>query len=290
MSVAAPSPTASIASPTTRTSPLTTISSLIKNHGSTIIIDTRSVNEFLDGHIPGAIPFPLGSLIMEDTSRHRLEALAAAAARELAKRGISPQHDIVLVDGDDGSACFGLIVCELAGHTSVQVLPGGVNLWINAGHETNHSPSEQLAQSEAEWRNTEIGLDTVAGIEDVLVAGTRGVRVVDVRSQLEFEGIVGSPCCKSRGHIPGAIHLDWTTLLAATGEIHSPEKVLQEAQGVGLSVDDDIIVYCHSGQRSAVAATALRNAGFTKVRNYLGSWHEWAHRELPSGPETTQPV
>jgi thiosulfate/3-mercaptopyruvate sulfurtransferase len=43
----------------------------------------------------------------------------------------------------------------------------------------------------------------------------------------------------------------------------------------------EIVAYCHSGSRSAVATLALRAAGYD-ARNYPGSWHEWSrHDELP---------
>jgi len=42
------------------------------------------------------------------------------------------------------------------------------------------------------------------------------------------------------------------------------------------------VAYCHSGSRSALAALALRAAGYD-ARNYPGSWHEWSrHEELPA--------
>jgi thiosulfate/3-mercaptopyruvate sulfurtransferase len=44
---------------------------------------------------------------------------------------------------------------------------------------------------------------------------------------------------------------------------------------------EEIVAYCHSGSRSALATLALRAAGYD-VRNYAGSWHEWSrHDELP---------
>ena len=49
----------------------------------------------------------------------------------------------------------------------------------------------------------------------------------------------------------------------------------------GLPPDAEIVCYCHSGARSALAVLALRSAGFN-ARNYTGSWHEWSrHAELP---------
>ena len=50
---------------------------------------------------------------------------------------------------------------------------------------------------------------------------------------------------------------------------------------VGLPAGAEIVAYCHSGSRSALATLALRSAGY-RARNYAGSWHEWSrHGELP---------
>ena len=43
---------------------------------------------------------------------------------------------------------------------------------------------------------------------------------------------------------------------------------------------EEIVAYCHSGSRSALATLALRSAGF-RARNYPGSWHEWSRHDLP---------
>ena len=96
------------------------------------------------------------------------------------------------------------------------------------------------------------------------------VRVVDVRSLAEYEGSGGYPDDPRQGHIRGALHLD-----------------VQELQS--LSRDDvrgrigepgEVVVYCHSGQRSAFAAMLLRELGYD-ARNYVGSWREWSRTELP---------
>ena len=46
---------------------------------------------------------------------------------------------------------------------------------------------------------------------------------------------------------------------------------------VGEPEGAELVVYCHSGGRSARAAAALREAGYN-ARNYGGSWHEWSRR------------
>jgi len=240
------------------------------------VVDTRRASEYLDGHVPGAACFQLGSLLVEDSSREALGRLGAAAQRALAQRGIGPDAHVVLIDDNDGSAAVGAFICELAGVRAVSVLQGGVRAWIHAGGDTEVTPSAHAAVP----FTAPISLATVASFEDLADARRAGVRLVDTRSQLEHEGIVGPPCCPYRGHIPGSIHLEWSHLLAASGDLHGPERVRREAHHVGLSEDDEIIVYCHSGLRSAIAGLALRAAGFTRVRNSLGSWHEWSQRGL----------
>nr|HPJ53883.1 rhodanese-like domain-containing protein [Flavobacteriales bacterium] len=58
---------------------------------------------------------------------------------------------------------------------------------------------------------------------------------------------------------------------------------------LGLSPEDTIITFCHSGVRSAHTAFVLREVlGFPHVRNYDGSWTEWSHfPELPAQVDTT---
>ena len=51
-----------------------------------------------------------------------------------------------------------------------------------------------------------------------------------------------------------------------------------------LGRDDDIVVYCHMGIRSARAAEFLTGRGFTKVRNLTGGIRAWAEEVDPGMP------
>ena len=104
--------------------------------------------------------------------------------------------------------------------------------------------------------------------------GEEGLVVIDVRTPREFSGAGGYPCDPRQGHIPGARNLDLQEL-AALGR---PELVRAH---IGVPEGAEIVAYCHSGSRSAIAVTILRRAGF-EARNYVGSWHEWSRDpELP---------
>ena len=91
--------------------------------------------------------------------------------------------------------------------------------------------------------------------------------VLDVRTAAEYTGEAGYPCDPRQGHIAGARNVELSDLLERT-----PEQVREL---VGLPEGAEVVAYCHSGSRSALAAHALRAAGY-EARNYPGSWHEWS--------------
>ncbi|MCW2949900.1 MAG: rhdA 1 [Thermoleophilia bacterium] len=252
------------------------------------VVDTRQTGAYLAGHVPGACSFPLDSLLIERTTREALELLGRAAQAALAARGIGPRDHIVLVDDGDGSAALGALMCELAGAAWVTVLDSGVTLWGSAGHAVASFPSLPDASNVADWSDVAPDLSHLATFDELVAATTdEQTLVLDTRSQLEHEGILGTPCCARRGAIPGATHLEWTSFFDMSGRAHSGERLHVLLGLVGAQVDTPIIVSCHAGHRSAVAARVLWAAGWTNVRVSLGSWHEWAARAAASGPHTS---
>ena len=98
--------------------------------------------------------------------------------------------------------------------------------------------------------------------------------VLDVRTPQEFEGVAGYPCDPRQGHIPGSVHLEVNELLGLD------DAELRERLGDPAAVE--LVAYCHSGSRSAMAVARLQSAGYD-ARNYPGSWHEWsAGPDLPA--------
>ena len=91
------------------------------------------------------------------------------------------------------------------------------------------------------------------------------VIVIDVRTGPEYRGETGYPCDPRQGHIPGSRHIPVEAVLDAA----DVSELVGEPEGT------ELVVYCHSGNRSAMAAAALRAAGYD-ARNYPGSWHEWS--------------
>ena len=68
----------------------------------------------------------------------------------------------------------------------------------------------------------------------------------------------------------------WEVALARLDNaVHIPMEEI-ELRAEELSPEDDIVVYCHHGVRSAAVAEYLRAVGFAKAVNLAGGIDQWA--------------
>jgi adenylyltransferase/sulfurtransferase len=78
------------------------------------------------------------------------------------------------------------------------------------------------------------------------------------------------------------VRQDWETRLARLeNAVHIPIEEM-ELRVDELNADDEIVVYCHQGVRSAAVAEYLRSLGFAKARNLAGGLDAWARSVDPS--------
>jgi thiosulfate/3-mercaptopyruvate sulfurtransferase len=235
-----------------------------------VLGDVRGPNAHTRGHIPGSRPLVLGSPPpMSDAEV--LEPLASEVGLRLRRHGVTGEERLVLYDRGDGvGAMPAAQMAELAGHPRVAVLLGGLAAWegeTEAGQVELH-PVKTTFEPRLEAVPTRAEL--AARLEDP------GLTILDVRTAEEFSGKHGYPCDPRQGHIPGARHLHVQELFAGPGLPLPTDEIRALVGDAG-----EIVAYCHSGSRSALATLALRTAGYS-VRNYAGSWHEWSrHEELP---------
>jgi thiosulfate/3-mercaptopyruvate sulfurtransferase len=115
--------------------------------------------------------------------------------------------------------------------------------------------------------------------------GARDFVLLDVRSAAEYAGHAVAPCDPRPGRIPGARHLALEDLLGASAGGQAAVREL-----VGAEQGTEVVAYCHSGSRSAVAVQVLGAVGY-RARNYEGSWHEWSRDpDLPAEAESPRPA
>ena len=74
---------------------------------------------------------------------------------------------------------------------------------------------------------------------------------------------------------------EWAVAKLPTAEL-MPLGQFAQLAAVDLSPEEDIVLYCHHGMRSARAQAYLKAQGFTKVANLTGGIDGWATQVDPS--------
>jgi thiosulfate/3-mercaptopyruvate sulfurtransferase len=238
-----------------------------------LVGDVRGPNAHQRGHLPRSIPLVLGSPPPLAT-RETVQEFAVEVQRRLGRHGVTGDERLVLYDrGDCVGAMPAAQMAELAGHPRVSILLGGVAAWPG---ELEEGPVELEPVREAKLTPNPRALPTRQEIAARL--DDPALTILDVRREEEYTGKRGSACDPRQGHIPGARRVQVETLFAPEGGPLPAERIREL---VGAPDGAEVVAYCHSGSRSAIATLALRAAGYD-ARNYAGSWHEWSrHPELP---------
>ena len=244
-----------------------------------LIIDARSPQAYAAGHIPGAISVSTYDYFVPNTKPEGMRAFASQAAALYGAAGISMDTPVLVYDDDTGvrvaRECW---LLEYLGHRNVRLLHGGLNAWQQCGGPIGTQSDSSTAQQFAIQHHS-AGFVSADEIKSELDHPKRVV--IDVRDELEHDGLDHTACCERRGHVPGAVWIHWSEFLEQ-GRFKSGEAIRALLHSRGIRADDELVPYCHRGARSANTYWALRLAGYAQVRNYIGSWHEWSARtELP---------
>ncbi|XP_060920828.1 thiosulfate:glutathione sulfurtransferase isoform X2 [Labrus mixtus] len=97
---------------------------------------------------------------------------------------------------------------------------------------------------------------------------TRDIQLFDVRSPDEYQA----------GRIADSVNIPLGILEESL--MLSPEHFEQKFEVRAPGKDDDnIVLYCRSGNRSNTALNITRQLGFMRVRHYKGGFSEWAEQE-----------
>jgi thiosulfate/3-mercaptopyruvate sulfurtransferase len=244
------------------------------------LLDVRPVQEYQQGHLPGAINLPAAALDDLDANRQGFP-LPPDRAQDLFRRaGINGSSRVVLYD-DEGNrlAARAFYVLEFFGQPHTQVLNGGIKNWQSQGRPiSTETPSVPRG-------------DFAPAPQSSLIATSHWVaehlrdpevKLVDARTPAEYRGerVLGP----RGGRIPGAVNVEWTRLIEP-GEVHTfldaatLAKIFADA---GVTPDQEVVPYCQMGIRASEVYFALRLLGYPHIRLYDGSWEDWsAAPELP---------
>lgn len=253
-----------------------------------VVLDARA-SGFLWAHIPSAQAVDWLDFRDGWGRVGRLHPDPQAMASKLAALGVDAARPVLVYGaaaagfGEEGRIAWLLLYL---GHPQVYILDGGFPAWQRAGKSVGRGPVRRPAHPGVFTAQPQPGLRAdKAQVQRALSAPTEERPVlVDARSEAEWAG--ATPYLEARGgHIPGAQSLPWGRLLDASGQLRPAAELRGElgARGLGaLSPDREIIVYCTGGVRSAFVVAVLAQLGYRRVKNYDGSFWEWAaDRSLP---------
>ena len=258
----------------------------IINNKNIKVIDFRKKQFYNQEHIVGAVQMWRDDI--EDTSYvyKGMKASAAQIEKLFGSLGISTNDTLVVYDNKG--------LCETARlwwilqnyqYKNIKMLHGGIEAWkATQGAVTAEKTLVEPATfklSETENRHYSISKEEVLKALD-----TDNTIFIDTRTLDEFNGSQLKKGAAKAGRIPKSSHKDWAEAINYKGD--QKLKSIETLKNIyinqlGLKKYDSVILYCHSGVRSAHTTFVLTQLlGFKNVRNYDGSWTEWSHfNELP---------
>ncbi|MCV6588370.1 MAG: rhodanese-like domain-containing protein [Marinobacterium sp.] len=251
------------------------------NNSDLLILDLSSQENYLAGHIPGAIHMESARLLCgQPPIANRLPTTQQLNAL-FSELGLTDSRHVVVYDDQNGALAGRMIwTLHCCGYQRCSFLNGLLLAWIQDGWplETTINtpqPAEVVVQLNPElladipWLLSQLDNDDCC--------------IWDARSKQEYDGdkVINA---QKGGHIPGACWFEWTDSLRGNGDLRLKprEQLRQELAARGITGDKEVITHCQTHRRSGLTYLVARYLGFERVRCYDSSWFEWGnHPDTP---------
>lgn len=191
--------------------------------------------------------------------------------------GLNQDHNVVIYDDGRHLAAARLFYAlEYYGFSNASLLNGGIAAWT----EQDFSITNDTVTPEPGNFMVDVQPARFCDFETVVAASEDPDKIIfDVRSEGEYTGEVVR--AEKSGHIPNAVHLEWSEVQESDGVPYfKPAKEIRELYAsAGLTPEKEIIPHCQTNVRGSHAYFTLRLMGYDSVRPYEGSWAEYGNRE-----------
>ncbi|MDZ8223771.1 sulfurtransferase [Nostoc sp. ChiVER01] len=257
---------------------------LVENPSQTVIIDTRSQEDYFISHIPQSINIrDFFTYLLDNSSPTGLKELQEYFAEIMSKVGISGTEQLIVYEDalnkGYGQSCRAAFLLKYLGCAQVSILHGGYRAWLQAELPI----TDEVPKHESSIFRLHPNADIIVTTTEMLQAiANPAIIKLDVRDSSEWLGLSSSPYnpdfCPRKGRIPNAVWLEWHRLMNSELEIptfRSPEEIREICQSIGITSESIVYIYCFKGSRAANTLIALEQAGIS-AKNYFGSWNEWS--------------
>ncbi|OTG57172.1 sulfurtransferase [Acinetobacter sp. ANC 4204] len=243
------------------------------------IVDLSRASVYDQLHIPHALHLKPKFLVRQDEQATGLLPDAEGLRELISYLNISPEHHVVVYD-DEGGAWAGRLIWNLhcLGFENTSLLNGGIHAWLAAGLPTT-SEVEQFESVSAlvQVDQAKIQQYRIEYTELLEKVQSSQVQLWDCRTEDEYTGL--RLAARRGGHIPNALHFEWSTALNRENHLrlHPLERTQQRLEQLGFNLNEPVVVYCQSHHRSGLAYILGRLLGWN-IQAYDGAWSEWGNR------------
>ena len=243
------------------------------------IVDLSRASVYDQLHIPHALHLKPKFLVRQDEQATGLLPDVDGLQELIRYLNISPEHHVVVYD-DEGGAWAGRLIWNLhcLGFENTSLLNGGIHAWLAAGLPTT-SEVEQFEPVSAlvQVGQAKIQQYRIEYAELLEKVQSSQVQLWDCRTEDEYTGL--RLAARRGGHIPNALHFEWSTALNRENHLrlHPLERTQQRLEQLGFNLNEPVVVYCQSHHRSGLAYILGRLLGWN-IQAYDGAWSEWGNR------------
>ncbi len=253
------------------------------------LVDFRKEAPYALEHIPDAVNIGRSHVQNDNFDYNGMMASKDQMEILLGDLGISSEDTLVVYD-DNGLCNAARLWWILQNYDfdQLKLLHGGLTSWKTAGGKvTTNIPNPEKSVFKL---TDNPSMKFYISKEDVQANIGLNTTIIDTRTADEYSGKRQKNGALKGGRIPGGINIDWAEAINHNGDkkMRSNEELLDIYGKLNLADDEPVIVYCHTGMRSAHTTFVLTQLiGHLNVKNYDGSWTEWSRfDELPFEQDT----
>lgn len=245
----------------------------LSKDGNVVIVSARQTSDYSKKHIKGAVNIYHKDLYNTEGIPSMLKSTDEIALI-FGEKGITTDSKIVIYDNGKNKLAGRLYwIFDYMGAEDVKILDGHLKSWMKARKPVTTKATSITPTTFNANPNAEVYADMTyvkAHLNDP------NVILVDVRSKDEFDGIDEDENITRKGHIPGALNLEYKEVLNEDETLKSKEELAELFTNAGITADKEIILYCASSVRAGIVYMVLTSIlDYPNVKVYDGAFYEW---------------
>ncbi len=242
-----------------------------------VILDIRRVEDYREGHIPGALNAFYGAWA------YMKDGLFASLPEKddiddtISYMGINFDRWVIVtgcMDTPRLSYQSARVACTLqyAGIENVALLDGGVNKWV-----AEKKPLSTRVEKRKAGKFRGKYISEKFADKNYVKERLGKLILLDLREREFFTGEKKMDCVPMRGHIPGAFNMPTSCAFNEDRTFKTKEELRAIAESAaGKDRNAAIVTYCDAGQCCPTWSYLLTEVlGYQDVRLYIGSMQEW---------------